>query len=106
MATESLVFHASRPSECSNGLHLVAPSCAKSDFLAEKLAAGGASFYTACFFVILFQTALPLGSVHNSSASKILSAKAWLQGEKHSKVEHLASIFNAAGAFLSQNIAA
>ena len=48
----------------------------------------------------------PLGSVHNSSASKILSAKAWLQGEKHSKVEHLASIFNAAGAFLSQNIAA
>jgi hypothetical protein len=47
-----------------------------------------------------------LGSVHNSSASKILSAKAWLQGEKHSKVEHLASIFNAAGAFLSQNIAA
>jgi hypothetical protein len=76
MATESLVFHASRPSECSNGLHLVAPSCAKSDFLAEKLAAGGASFYTACFFVILFQTALPLESVHNSSASKILSAKA------------------------------
>ena len=60
MATESLVFHASRPSEYSNGLHLVAPSCAKSDFLAEKLAAGGASFYTACFFVILFQTALPL----------------------------------------------
>jgi hypothetical protein len=47
-----------------------------------------------------------LGSVHNSSASKILSAKAWLQGEKHSKVGHLASIFNAAGAFLSQNIAA
>ncbi|MBP8045854.1 MAG: hypothetical protein KAY44_04560 [Neisseria sp.] len=47
-----------------------------------------------------------LGSVHHSSASKILSAKAWLQGEKHSKVEHLASIFNAAGAFLSQNIAA
>ncbi|WP_207894304.1 hypothetical protein, partial [Uruburuella suis] len=40
-----------------------------------------------------------LGSVHNSSTSKILSAKAWLQGEKHSKVEHLASIFNAAGAF-------
>jgi hypothetical protein len=34
-----------------------------------------------------------------------LSAKAWLQGEKRSKVEHLASIFNAAGAFLSQNIA-
>jgi hypothetical protein len=32
--------------------------------------------------------------------------QAWLQGEKHSKVEHLASIFNAAGAFLSQNIAA
>jgi hypothetical protein len=47
-----------------------------------------------------------LGAVHNSSASKILSAKAWLQGEKHSKVEHLASIFNAAGVFLSQNIAA
>ena len=47
-----------------------------------------------------------LGAVHNSFASKILSAKAWLQGEKHSKVEHLASIFNAAGAFLSQNIAA
>jgi hypothetical protein len=60
MATESLVFHASRPSECSNGLHLVAPFCAKSDFLAEKLAGLGASFYTACFFVILFQTALPL----------------------------------------------
>jgi hypothetical protein len=35
-----------------------------------------------------------------------LSAKAWLQGEKHSKVEHLASIFNAAGALLSQKIAA
>ena len=47
-----------------------------------------------------------LESVHHSSASKILSAKAWLQGEKHSKVEHLASIFNAAGALLSQNIAA
>ena len=47
-----------------------------------------------------------LGSVHHSSASKILSVKAWLQGEKHSKVEHLASIFNAAGALLSQNIAA
>ena len=47
-----------------------------------------------------------LGSVHNSFASKILSAKAWLQGEKHSKVGHLASIFNAAGAFFSQNIAA
>ena len=47
-----------------------------------------------------------LGSVHISSASKILSVKAWLQGEKHSKVEHLARIFNAAGAFLSQNIAA
>ena len=50
--------------------------------------------------------ALRLGSVHNSSASKILSAKAWLQGEKRSKVGYLASIFNAAGAFLSQNIAA
>jgi len=47
-----------------------------------------------------------LGSAHISSVRKILSAKAWLQGEKHSKVEHLASIFNAAGAFLSQNIAA
>ena len=45
------------------------------------------------------------GSVHNSSASKILSAKARLQGEKRSKVGHLASIFNAAGAFLSQKIA-
>jgi hypothetical protein len=33
---------------------------------------------------------------------KILSAKARLQGEKRSKVEYLASIFNAAGAFLSQ----
>ena len=28
-----------------------------------------------------------------------------MQGEKHSKVEHLARIFNAAGAFLSQKIA-
>jgi hypothetical protein len=37
---------------------------------------------------------------------KILSAKARLQGEKRSKVGHLASIFNAAGAFLSQKIAA
>ena len=46
-----------------------------------------------------------LGSVHNSSVRKILSAKARLQGEKHSKVGHLASIFNAAGAFLSQKIA-
>jgi hypothetical protein len=46
-----------------------------------------------------------LGAVHISSVRKILSAKAWLQGEKHSKVEHLASIFNAAGAFLSQKIA-
>ena len=42
-----------------------------------------------------------LGSVHNSSVRKILSAKARLQGEKRSKVGHLASIFNAAGAFLS-----
>jgi hypothetical protein len=47
-----------------------------------------------------------LGAVHNSSVSKILSAKARLQGEKRSKVEHLASIFNAAGTFLSQKIAA
>ena len=47
-----------------------------------------------------------LGSVHISSVRKILSAKARLQGEKHSKVEYLASIFNAAGAFLSQKIAA
>ena len=47
-----------------------------------------------------------LGSVHISSVRKILSAKARLQGKKRSKVEHLASIFNAAGAFLSQNIAA
>ena len=47
-----------------------------------------------------------LGSVHNSSVRKILSAKARLQGEKRSKVGHLASIFNAAGAFLSQKIAA
>jgi hypothetical protein len=47
-----------------------------------------------------------LGSVHISSVRKILSAKARLQGEKRSKVGHLASIFNAAGAFLSQNIAA
>ena len=47
-----------------------------------------------------------LGAVHISSVRKILSAKARLQGEKHSKVEHLASIFNAAGAFLSQKIAA
>ena len=47
-----------------------------------------------------------LGSVHNSSVRKILSAKARLQGEKRSKVEHLASIFNAAGTFLSQKIAA
>jgi len=36
---------------------------------------------------------------------KILSAKARLQGEKRSKVGHLASIFNVAGAFLSQKIA-
>ena len=35
-----------------------------------------------------------LGSVHISSVRKILSAKARLQGEKHSKVEYLASIFN------------
>ena len=47
-----------------------------------------------------------LGSVHISSVRKILSAKARLQGEKRSKVGHLASIFNAAGAFLSQKIAA
>ena len=47
-----------------------------------------------------------LGAVHISSVRKILSAKARLQGEKHSKVEYLASIFNAAGAFLSQKIAA
>jgi hypothetical protein len=53
-------------------------------------------------FAIFF---LLLESVHISSVRKILSAKAWLQGEKHSKVEHLASIFNAAGAFLSQKIA-
>ena len=45
-----------------------------------------------------------LGSVHNSSVRKILSAKARLQGEKRSKVGHLASIFNVAGAFLSQKI--
>ncbi len=45
-----------------------------------------------------------IGSVHNSSASKILSAKVRLQGEKRSKVGHLASIFNAADAFLSQKI--
>ena len=45
-----------------------------------------------------------LGAVHISSVRKILSAKARLQGEKHSKVEYLASIFNAAGAFLSQKI--
>jgi hypothetical protein len=45
-----------------------------------------------------------LGSVHISSVRKILSAKARLQGEKRSKVGHLASIFNAAGAFLSQKI--
>ncbi len=43
-----------------------------------------------------------LGSVHRSSASKILDAKAWLRGEKHSKVERLASIVNAAGAFLTK----
>ena len=46
-----------------------------------------------------------LGSVHISSVRKILSAKARLQGEKRSKVGHLASIFNVAGAFLSQKIA-
>ena len=46
-----------------------------------------------------------LGSVHISSVRKILSAKACLQGEKRSKVGHLASIFNVAGAFLSQKIA-
>jgi hypothetical protein len=65
--------------------------------------------YLPFFYLIIFMTSNcqdALGSVHNSSASKILSAKAWLQGEKHSKVGHLASIFNAAGAFLSQNIAA
>ena len=37
-----------------------------------------------------------LGSVHLSSVRKILSAKARLQGEKRSKVGHLASIFDAA----------
>jgi hypothetical protein len=47
-----------------------------------------------------------LEPVHNSSARKILSTKACLPGKKRSKVEHLARIFNAAGAFLSQNIAA
>ena len=57
------------------------------------------------YFCVTF-SCMPLGSVHISSVRKILSAKARLQGEKHSKVEHLASIFNAAGAFLSQNIAA
>jgi hypothetical protein len=46
-----------------------------------------------------------LGAVHISSVRKILSAKARLQGEKRSKVGHLASIFNVAGAFLSQKIA-
>ena len=47
-----------------------------------------------------------LESVHNPSARKILSTKACLPGKKRSKVEHLARIFNAAGAFLSHNIAA
>ena len=47
-----------------------------------------------------------LEPVHISSVRKILSAKARLQGKKRSKVEHLARIFNAAGAFLSHNIAA
>jgi hypothetical protein len=61
--------------------------------------------YPTCAF-LLGAGCTAAGSVHNSSASKILSAKAWLQGEKHSKVGHLASIFNAAGAFFSQNIAA
>jgi hypothetical protein len=56
--------------------------------------------------LINFVIFVTLGSVHNSSASKILSAKARLQGEKRSKVGHLASIFNVASAFLSQKIAA
>ena len=44
---------------------------------------------------MIFQTAFLLpGSVHHSSARKILSAKACLHGEKHSKVGHLSSIFN------------
>ena len=46
-----------------------------------------------------------LGSVHHSSVRKILRAKARLQGEKRSKIGHLARIFNVAGAFLSQKIA-
>ncbi len=59
------------------------------------------------FFALLMCARDPigLGSVHISSVRKILSAKARLQGEKRSKVGHLASIFNAAGAFLSQKIA-
>jgi hypothetical protein len=67
---------------------------------------GGNNGRQSIMFGCFSETRRRLGSVHNSSASKILSTKAWLQGEKHSKVEHLASIFNAAGAFLSQNIAA
>ena len=47
-----------------------------------------------------------LESVHNSSARKILSTKACLQGKKRSKVPKLARIFNVASAFLSHNIAA
>ena len=35
----------------------------------------------------------------------ILFLQMQMQGEKRSKVGHLASIFNAAGAFLSQKIA-
>ena len=65
--------------------------------------------YLPFFYLIIFMTSNcqdALGSVHISSVRKILSAKARLQGEKRSKVGHLASIFNAAGAFLSQNIAA
>jgi hypothetical protein len=47
--------------------------------------------------------AVKLGAVHISSANPILSRKVRIQGEKHSKVEHLARIFNAEGGLLSQN---
>jgi hypothetical protein len=64
--------------------------------------------YLPFFYLIIFMTSNcqdALGSVHNSSRGNLLAQKRACCVENARKVSNLASIFNAAGAFLSQKIA-
>ena len=79
---------------------LTHPACPQTSGKAERKGSLKTYFlFSGCLFMLMcvFRFLEPVFTI---CIGRFYDIKAWIQGKKHSKVEHLASIFNAVAAFL------